>query len=1074
MNKGARPIITKVFPRKRLFALLDRLRKQPVIWIAGPPGSGKTTLIGSYLEVRKIPCLWYQIDAGDKDPATFFYNLSLAAGRAVPRKRKPFPLLTPEYQISTFTQRYFGEFYKRLYPPSLARGKDGRTKSFAIVFDNYQQIPAASSLHDIFVTGLADIPEGINVFLISRTAPPSPFIRLRANHLLETIGWDEIRLTLEESAGVIRLRARQKQPQEAILHFHRAADGWAAGLMLMLESVQREVLKPEALERLAPGEIVDYFGNELFNKTDTETRDFFLKTAFLPKMGAQTAAELSGLPHAGRILEALSRNNYFTEKRLRPEPLYQYHPLFRDFLLSRAQREFPPEERLRLIRQAALILEEAGEAEEAIGYLREVGDWDNLARIILQQAPLLWRQGRVRPLAGWLAGIPRDVLETRPWLLYWMGACRQPFDPVGARPFFESAFERFQEQAAVEGTFMAWSGIVASILTAFEDYKSLDRWISILETLLRDFPKFPSEEIEGIVANNMLGALAVRQPHHPAVEVWAQRVLESAERQPNIYLRMQNLTRLVIYRTYIGDTQKSLQAIHALEHLTRYPQAPPLALVAAKHAEAMHHNQAGDSYEKCLKAVSEALELAQTTGVHVLDPMILGQGVYSALRVGDRATVENLLDQMAASSHSFRPWEACFYHLLRTREGLLRGAHNQASLHAEIALKYSEQVGSPTSSVRCHLARAHVMHQLGKPRKAAEHLTQAIRISRLVKAKNLEFGAFLAKGFFALDQGEENSGLNSLRKALAIGRENDYFNTFIDRPFALVSLCLKALESEIEVPYVQELIRRCRLIPEKPPLHLASWPWPLKINTLGRFEILKDGKPLRFSRKVQEKPLQMLKVLISMGSKEAGEDLIEDILWPENEGDLSRQSFSTTLHRLRQLLGHEKAIERQEGRLTLDDRLCWVDIWAFEDLLRQAEEGLRKGSTDLAIRKMEKALEIYTGPFLSREADQSWAVSANERLRNKFLRTIETLGGCREKAGQWERALDLYQRGLEADDLAEEFYRRLMICYDRLGRRAEALAVYLRCQKILTARLRIDPAPAIQALYHSLKSSRFA
>ena len=229
-----------------------------------------------------------------------------------------------------------------------------------------------------------------------------------------------------------------------------------------------------------------------------------------------------------------------------------------------------------------------------------------------------------------------------------------------------------------------------------------------------------------------------------------------------------------------------------------------MALVAAKHAEAMHHNQAGDSYEKCLKAVSEALELARTTGVHVLDPMILGQGVYSALKFGDGATVENLLDQMAASSHSFRPWEAC---LLSSSpdpgKACLRGAFNQASLHAEMALKFSEQVGSATSSVRCHLARAHVMHQLGKPRKATEHLNRAIKISRLLKAKNLEFGAFLAKALFALDQGEENSGLNSLRKALAIGRENDYFNTLIDRPFALVSLCLQALESEIEVPYVR-------------------------------------------------------------------------------------------------------------------------------------------------------------------------------------------------------------------------------------------------------------------------------
>jgi ATP/maltotriose-dependent transcriptional regulator MalT len=120
MSKITLPIFVGVYPRNRLFVLLDRMRKQPVIWISGPPGCGKTTLIASYLQTRKIPCLWYQIDEGDADPATFFYYLGQAAKRAAPRKKKNPPLLTPEYLqgISTFTFRYFEELYSRLIPLS--------------------------------------------------------------------------------------------------------------------------------------------------------------------------------------------------------------------------------------------------------------------------------------------------------------------------------------------------------------------------------------------------------------------------------------------------------------------------------------------------------------------------------------------------------------------------------------------------------------------------------------------------------------------------------------------------------------------------------------------------------------------------------------------------------------------------------------------------------------------------------------------------------------------------------------------------------------------------------------------
>src|ERR1039457_4973477 len=95
--KITRPKLSNVFARKRLFKELDNSKKKAVTWITGPAGSGKTTLVASYLDARKLPCLWYQVDSGDADIATFFYYMGLASKKASPRFRKPLPLLTPEY-----------------------------------------------------------------------------------------------------------------------------------------------------------------------------------------------------------------------------------------------------------------------------------------------------------------------------------------------------------------------------------------------------------------------------------------------------------------------------------------------------------------------------------------------------------------------------------------------------------------------------------------------------------------------------------------------------------------------------------------------------------------------------------------------------------------------------------------------------------------------------------------------------------------------------------------------------------------------------------------------------------------
>src|SRR5215475_1832679 len=104
LAKTTRPTLAKSLTRARLFRRLDQCRESPITWVWGPPGVGKTTLVASYLIIRRPFNLWYQVDEGDADVATFFYFLGLAA----PGRRRPLPLLTPEYRqgLAIFTRRF--------------------------------------------------------------------------------------------------------------------------------------------------------------------------------------------------------------------------------------------------------------------------------------------------------------------------------------------------------------------------------------------------------------------------------------------------------------------------------------------------------------------------------------------------------------------------------------------------------------------------------------------------------------------------------------------------------------------------------------------------------------------------------------------------------------------------------------------------------------------------------------------------------------------------------------------------------------------------------------------------------
>ena len=351
--KTTRPNLPGVVERKRLFKRIDEARQKPAIWINAPAGYGKTTLVSDYLQRSGINCLWYQLDPGEGDPATFFYYMGQSVVTNGDDDASPLPTLAPEYRgdLGAFSHRYFRELFGKLTSP------------FVIVLDNYQDVPAHSKFHDVIRDGLAEIPDDGTVIFISRGEPPATLARYRANQTLEMLAWEDLKLTRDESDALVQKR-HPDISVEVLEQFYSKTEGWAAALVLLMEHVNRGGLVADAPLDSAPQSVFDYLAGEIFREFEPTLKDFLFKTAFLPHFPADVVEDLTENKHARQILQQLADEHHLiTTREVAGEVVFQYHPLVRDFLLNQARDLLSDDEQHHLQRRGAVLMERVGQVE---------------------------------------------------------------------------------------------------------------------------------------------------------------------------------------------------------------------------------------------------------------------------------------------------------------------------------------------------------------------------------------------------------------------------------------------------------------------------------------------------------------------------------------------------------------------------------------------------------------------------------------------------------------------------------------------------------------------------------------
>lgn len=429
--KLAAPIIYGPFLRRpRVEEQIRDGARRPLLVVAADAGFGKTTAVASAL--RDLPgACWYNLDAGDGDPAVFARYVLAALER--PRAR---PLghgaIDWDQAVRTIVREW-----EQTSPPA------------TLVLDDFHVVGQSPAMLEALSFLVERLPVHAHLILVTRTTPALPLARWRIRGAVAEVGADDLRFTPAELRAIL-VDLQGLPLSEPTLHLVAArTEGWAVGVMLALHAL-RDLGPGEAARafaRITGGtrNLYDYFANEAFERQPEPVRRFLQATSILSRFDASLADELLGSTNSRDLLREIERSGLFLVPLDEDRTWFRYHHLFQEFL----QRKLGEEDRDRVrsvYARAARLWERRGEKAEAIACFLAAGEATSAARLVGIAGQDAVTRGAFGTLKRWLDGLPEEIVAANPATLYVRGWFRYIF---GAPDAAAADLERARRKSVV-------------------------------------------------------------------------------------------------------------------------------------------------------------------------------------------------------------------------------------------------------------------------------------------------------------------------------------------------------------------------------------------------------------------------------------------------------------------------------------------------------------------------------------------------------------------------------------------------------------------------------------------------
>jgi LuxR family maltose regulon positive regulatory protein len=377
-------------------ALVDRLAaaRAPIITVVAPSGYGKTTLLAQWAARVGSGVAWVSCSNEDNDPVVLLGTLAVALDRIEPVDPAIFRALASPGDGIVVVPR-FGSAISSMHRP------------VTVVLDHVEAVTNKQCLKVIAEFALC-LPPGSQLALASRTGLPLPVARLRAQGGIVEVSVEDLAMGPQEAASL--LEGAGAELDEASIHdLLQRTEGWPVGLYIAALAMKSGSRQSEVGFTFTGDDVFmgDYLRSELLDLVSDTEASFLTRTSVLDRMCGSLCDTILGAKGSQRVLERLEGRNLLVVPLDRRREWYRYHHLLQELLRAELRRREPD-----LVQdlhfEAAVWYEANAMPEAAIGHAQAAGDYDRVARLVLELAQPVWAGGRVETVLRWMEWL-RDM-----------------------------------------------------------------------------------------------------------------------------------------------------------------------------------------------------------------------------------------------------------------------------------------------------------------------------------------------------------------------------------------------------------------------------------------------------------------------------------------------------------------------------------------------------------------------------------------------------------------------------------------------------------------------------------------